>query len=376
MSLPNTHKALVLSSFSDPLDLKLRDVPTPSPSPGSAIVKVLFAHVVSYGKDVFSGKMPYPMKLPITPGSGAVCRVVAVGPDAATLQPGQLVLVDINIRARDDPSLNILQGLFAMGPAEKLMADEWRHGSYAEYLKTPLENVFPVNEDLLINKMGYQIHDLSFITTLMVPTGGLVDLDIKPGQSVVVAPATGSFGGAAVTMALAMGARVIAAGRNQDQLKSMEGTLGSLYGGRLTSVKLTGDAEADTVALVKASPGGKGLDAYIDFSPPAAAKSTHIKACLRALKTYGKASFMGGIQDDVSIPYALLMIKSLQISGRFMYERNAIAQLIAMVEAGIVKLGKQAGVELVGAYKLEEVDAALDAAANNSGFGKEVVLAP
>jgi D-arabinose 1-dehydrogenase-like Zn-dependent alcohol dehydrogenase len=376
MSLPTTHKALVLSSFSTPLDLKVHEVPTPKISPGSAIVRVLSTHVFSYGKGVYSGAIPYPMKLPLTPGAGAICRIDTVGSDATTLHPGQLVLVDINVRARDDNSLNILQGLFARGPAEKLMDEEWRHGSYAEYLKAPLENIFPLDEDLLIKQKGYTIHDLCYITTLMVPTGGLSDLDIKPGQRIVIAPATGSFGGAAVTMALAMGARVIAAGRNEAQLKAMETILGAVYGGRLTSVKLTGNVEADAQALQEASPGGKGLDAYIDFSPAAAAKSTRIKSCLIALKTHGKASFMGGIQEDVSIPYSLLMIKSLQIRGRFMYERQAIVRLIQMVEAGIVKLGKAAGVEIVGAYKLEDIEAALDDAAKNSGFGKEVLLDP
>jgi D-arabinose 1-dehydrogenase-like Zn-dependent alcohol dehydrogenase len=299
-----------------------------------------------------------------------------LGSDATILRLGQLVLVDINVRARDDNSLNILQGLFATGPAGKLMDEEWRHGSYAEYLKAPLENIFPLDEDILIKQMGYTIHDLCYITTLMVPMGGLVDLGIKPGQSVVVAPATGAFGGAAVTVALAMGARVVAAGRNEAQLKAMESVLGTIYGGRLASVKLTGSVDADAQALQKASPGGKGLDAYIDFSPATAAKSTHIKSCIIALKTHGKASFMGGIQEDVNIPYNLLMLKSLQIKGRFMYERQAIVQLIGMVEAGIVKLGKAADVEIVGAYKLEDIEAALDAAAKNSGFGKEVVLAP
>lgn len=376
MSLPTTHKALVLSSFSTPLDLKVQELPTPESLPGSAIVKVLATHVFSYAKDVYSGAIPYPMKLPLTPGSGAVCRVAVVGSDATTLKSGQLVLVEVNVRARDDGSLNILQGLFATGPAEKLMDGEWRHGSFAEYLKAPLENIFPLDEDILIKQMGYTIHDLCYITTLMVPMGGLSDLDIKPGQSIVVAPATGTFGGAAVTMALAMGARVVAAGRNEAQLKTMERVLGVTYGGRLTSVKLTGSVEADAQALQQASPGGKGFDAYIDFSPATAAKSTHIKSCIIALKTHGQASFMGGIQGDVSIPYNLLMFKSLQIKGRFMYERQAIVQLTGMVEAGIVKLGKAAGVEIVGAYKLEDIDAALDAAAENSGFGKEVLLAP
>lgn len=32
--------------------------------------------------------------------------------------------------------------------------------------------------------------------------------------------------------------------------------------------------------------------------------------------------------------------------------------------------------EIVGAYKLEDIEAALEAAAKNSGFGKNVVLIP
>lgn len=60
-----------------------------------------------------------------------------------------------------------------MGPAEKLMAEEWRHGSYAEYVKAPLENVYPLNEELLTKNLGHSIHDLGYITSLLVPNGGL-----------------------------------------------------------------------------------------------------------------------------------------------------------------------------------------------------------
>jgi hypothetical protein len=59
-----------------------------------------------------------------------------------------------------------------------------------------------------------------------------------------------------------------------------------------------------------------------------------------------------------------------------MYERQAVVRLIQMVEGGIVKLGKAAGVEIVGTYKLEDIEAALDDVAKNSGFGKEVLLDP
>ncbi|PVG03608.1 isopropanol dehydrogenase [Serendipita vermifera] len=377
MSLPSTHKALVLSSFKDPLDISVTAVETPSLSAGSAIVRVLSTGIASYLKEVYSGRLPYPMKLPLTPGGGAICRIAAVGSDAVSLQVGQLVVVHIHVRARDDPSASILQGLFGGGPGERLMNEEWRHGSYAEYLKAPLENIFPLDEEVLTKRLGYTISDLTYIPTLMVPFGGLTEeIDLKPGESIVVAPATGSFGGAAVTMALAMGALVIAAGRNEAQLKAMESVLGPSYGGRLRYVKLVGDVEKDAEALQRASPGGKGLDAYIDFSPPQAAKSTHIKSCLMALKTYGRAAFMGGIREDVSIPYALLMLKSLQIRGKFMYQRSSVIRLIGMIECGLVKLGEASGVKVVGTYSLDQYDAALDAAADSTGFGKSVVFTP
>jgi NADPH:quinone reductase-like Zn-dependent oxidoreductase len=54
-----------------------------------------------------------------------------------------------------------------------------------------------------------------------VPYGGLRDIDLKPGETIIIAPAAGSFGGAAVKLALAMGALVIAVGRNPEALKKL-----------------------------------------------------------------------------------------------------------------------------------------------------------
>lgn len=377
MSLPTTHKAVIVPSLRDPLDIKIQELPTPSPTPGSAVLKVLSVYVSSGGEAMFSGKAAIPLQLPFFPGYSAVCRVAAVGPDAVLLRPGQLVFSEINIRARDQPSVNILQGgFFAVTPAQKHLAKEWNKGSYAEYVSSPLENIFPLDEDLLINKMGYSFDDLSYLPLLTVPMGGLVDLNVKPGQSVIVAPATGAFGGATVVAALASGARVVAAGRNEDTLKAMVQVLGPQYGDRLTYVKLTGTVEVDTEALNKASPGGNGFDAYIDFSPPQAAMTTHITSCLGAMKTFGKVCLMGYIHGNIQIPYAIVVLKSLEIRGRYMYDRKAIVQLLDMVEAGVLKLGKAGGIEVVGAYKLDEIEAALRTSTANPGFGKLVVVSP
>jgi threonine dehydrogenase-like Zn-dependent dehydrogenase len=191
---------------------------------------------------------------------------------------------------------------------------------------------------------------------------------------------TGQFGGAAITLALALGARVIAAGRNEYQLKKMVEVLGPSSGGRLSYVKMQGDIEADAEAIRKASPNEKGVDVYIDFSPAVVAAETsnipHMKSALIALKTFGRVSFMGGIQKDVNIPYSLLMFKSLRLSGRFMYDRKVIPRLVSMLEGGLVKVGPAAGQTVIGPYGLEKMEEAIDVAERNAGWGSLVCLAP
>ena len=51
-------------------------------------------------KSVFDGTLPYVLTFPLTPSSGCIARVHAVGPDATTLKPGQLVLCDIGAPIR------------------------------------------------------------------------------------------------------------------------------------------------------------------------------------------------------------------------------------------------------------------------------------
>jgi hypothetical protein len=110
-TLPETHKALVLSTIQADIDLKVQDVPTPQATPGSVVVKVLFCMVVPYATQVYNGTRPYPMPLPLVIGSGGIARVVDVGPDATKLRPGHLVLVDSFIRGRDDADVSFLGGL-------------------------------------------------------------------------------------------------------------------------------------------------------------------------------------------------------------------------------------------------------------------------
>lgn len=79
---------------------------------------------------------------------------------------------------------------------------------------------------------------------------------------------------------------------------------------------------------------------------------------------------------NVEIPYGLTMFKNLTIKGKFMYEREQTKRLIKMVEFGNLKLGKESGVQVLGPYGLDDIEKALDVAAEHAGWGEDVVLAP
>lgn len=175
-----------------------------------------------------------------------------------------------------------------------------------------------------------------------MPYSGLRDINLCASEIVIVAPATGAFGGAAVNVALAMGAKVIAMGRNKEALTRIAAT-----SERVRTVQITGGQGAETAELLKHSP----IDAFFDVSPPEAEKSTHIKAAILALRPGERISLIGGIRGDVAIPHGIVMHRNLLIKKTWMYPREAVPELIKMVEVGVLKLGQG---RKCGRFGLEE----------------------
>ncbi|KAL8712970.1 MAG: hypothetical protein Q9220_002830 [cf. Caloplaca sp. 1 TL-2023] len=368
-----THRALVHSSFSSPATVQR--IPKPKSTPGSALVKVLLANVLPYARIVYNGTRGAPMPLPLVIGLSAIGRIESVGPDATKLAPGQLVWVDCFIHARDDPSTNILFG-YREGHTEgsrKLMREAWRDATFAEFAKVPLENCYRINEGRLLGApadggFGYRLEDLAYLTVHAVPYAGLRDMNVQAGDTVLIAPATGTFSGAAVQVAVAMGAKVIAAGRNLKVLKELAERSSRI---EIAHLKCD-DMEADLRTLKTFGQ----IDAYLDLSPPTAAKSTHIESCLMAVKPYGKVSIMGGIREHVKLPYFPIMLRSIRIYGRFMCERDHLEGLIKLYEGGILQLGTAGGYKETTKFALEDWTEACVRAEETAGWNSQVLLDP
>ncbi|GIJ85020.1 hypothetical protein Asppvi_003875 [Aspergillus pseudoviridinutans] len=371
-SLPATHRALILNAIGEPLKVETR--PTPEATPGSAVVKILTAMILSYSGDIYSGKRPYPLPTPLVPGNGAIGRVAAVGSDATSLSVGDLVLVEIYLRGRDDPTQASLSGVHE-GHAERssrLMRGEWRDSTYAEYAKMPLENCHRLDEGRLLGNiteggLGYTVEDLLSIGVQIVPFGGLRSIALEPGEKVIVSPATGAFGSAAVQVALAMGASVIAMGRDLGKLRKLQEVCGR---DRVQVVQITNDHKQEMDALAQCGP----ADAFFDVSPPMAAGSSHIRSGMLSLKHSGRIVLMGPGVGEVTVPVAVLMAKNLTIKGKWMFEREDVQRMIQMVEAGILPLGSQAGWVTAGKYKLEQWAEAFASAAQHAGPGERVLF--
>lgn len=94
--LPHTHKAPIIASHAEPP--RIQTLPTLQPEPGSAVVRIQAANVISYMRDIYDGKRQYPYPMPLIAGTSAVGRFAAAGPDATLWKAGDLVHVDYTIR--------------------------------------------------------------------------------------------------------------------------------------------------------------------------------------------------------------------------------------------------------------------------------------
>lgn len=358
-------KAAVLESFGNPLSIQ--DVPPPILGTGEVIVDVVAAPVLSYASEVFSGARRYLLPPPVIPGCGAIGRVRETGPDAAWLKPGDWVFCDPTVRSRDNaqsPEI-VLQGWSARGEGGQKIQQYHLNGSFAEQIRVPTENAVPMGDIDPAEAAAW-----CAITTLLVAYGGLLAMDLKAGESLLVSGATGNFGSSAVLAAIAMGARkVIAPGRNQQVLQD----LSKRFGSRIETVTLSGMADRDISAMKSAA--GGSVDAVLDLLPPSAQTSVARNAIL-SVRPYGRAVLMGGVGmlggDDLALPYPWIMRNLITIKGQWMYEPEAVDTLVGLIRSGLLDLSHYAVTE----FPLSEINHAITHAAENSGPFKLTVVRP
>lgn len=358
-------KAAMLNTFGSPLALE--NVPDPVLGTGEVIVDVVAAPVLPYANEVFSGARQYLLDLPVIPGTGAIGRVRAFGPDATHLAVGDWVICDPTVRSRDDVLLPdiTLQGLSARGAGGLRLQQHFRHGSFAEQIRVPTENAIRIGSIDQADAPRWLA-----LNTLLVPYGGFLAANLEAGETVLVSGATGHFGSSAVAVALAMGAGcVIAPGRNEKVLEDLK----RRFGDRLRTVKLVGDEEEDREQMRRVAQGS--IDCVLDLLPPSAS-TTPVRAAVMAVRPYGRVVLMGGVGmlvgDGLELPYPWIMRNNITIRGQWMYPPEAIVRMVSLIRSGLLRLEEFD----VTTFGLDDVNKAVAHAAAHGGSFQLTVIRP
>jgi alcohol dehydrogenase len=253
-----------------------------------------------------------------------VFTIHAVGRDVWHLAAGQRVILSSHLVAHEnvpDPG-QILLGLTALG--NKTLQRDFADGVLADYALVPKELVTPIDDVADLSAA-----QLAVATRFVIPYGGWLRGRLAPGETAIVTGATGSFGGAAVLLALALGAaRVVAAGRDPD-------ALAAIAHDRVIPVRLTGDRTADTAALRAAAHGGAHI--ALDFVGRATDPSATLSA-LHALRRNGRLVLMGSANVPIPIDYMSMLINNWELIGQFMYPMDGYRRLFDLVRAGLLDL--------------------------------------
>ncbi|GBG40827.1 NADPH:quinone oxidoreductase family protein [Mycobacterium montefiorense] len=318
-------RAVVCHSYGPPESLVLDDVPEPVPAPGQMLVRV-HAAAVNFPDVLFiAGKYQIKIPPPFIPGNEIAGEVISVGVDAA-FRPGQRVAGTTFGAFAEQALLDTTQA--------SLIPDDADFASAAAFGVT------------------YRTAYHALRSTAAV----------TEGDWVVVLGAAGGVGLAAVDLAVAMGARVLAAASSPDKLElcRQRGAEAVVDYDRedlkLRIRELTGDA-----ARVVLDPVGGS------YSEPA----------LRGLARGGTFVTLGYAAGTIpAIPLNLVMLKDICVRGMeirtFMsdYPDEAvrdIEELTQMFAAGTVR-------PYVGArFPLSEAPAALRYVADRKVLGKVVI---
>lgn len=352
-------KAIELEKAGTPL--KVVDRPIPAPRPDGVVIRMKSAPVLSYMHGVITGKLPYMLpEKAFIPGSDAIGIVEKAGAEVFDLPPGTLVHAGPRVASRgyyQQPD-QILIGLTGMSPESARVQDIWTDGAYAQYVHYPAEAVTPL---IGLSHIGFE--RLGALMFLAVPYGGLLAMNLKPAETVIIGGATGNFGAHGVMVALAMGAgRVVPTGRNTDVLEKIK----AISPERVFPATLSGNLEQDTNAIITAAEAP--ADCFLDIVGGGGTGS--VLSAIRSLRNGGRVTLMGALEEAIQIPYVEMMVRELTIRGNFMYPPTAISDIAKMMAFKLINLD----LIDVQSYPMVEVADAIENASKKGGLSFNALL--
>lgn len=285
-------------------------------SPDEAIVRLKAAALNRI--DIWNrlGATGIAIPMPHILGADGAGEVAEVGAEVRSVRPGDQVCLypptncrecEFCLTGRDFMCLHIR----ALG--ERL------EGTYAEFVKLPAENCFPIPAGMSFAEAA--AFPLVFITVwrMLVTNAGL-----KPGESILIIGIGGGVASAALQMAKKIGARVIVTSSSDDKLEQARG-LGADHGINYT--------REDFVEIVGQLTANRGVDVVLDcVAGETWQKSLAALARGGRLATCG-ATAGGSPQTDLTP----IVAKHLKIFGSTLGSREEFRRLLSFMNASQIR---------------------------------------
>lgn len=365
MSLPTTMRAVVLTGHGGLDKLEYReDWPVPKPAAGKVLIKVgacglnntdINTRTAWYSKAVSDGITPSSgstgfadaeagagswgsaaMQFPRIQGADVAGRIVAVGEGVHTGRIGERVIVDPWLLSPGD-WLDSKNAAYFGSECD---------GGFADYTTVRTDNAIRIDTPLSDAELA------TFPCAYTTAENLIARTCLKPGETVLIAGASGGVGSAAIQLCRLRGARVLAIASHSKAVLLKE----------LGAETVIDRATPDMAEAIRAAAGG-GVDVALDVV--GGALFGHL---VEALRHGGRYSTSGAIAGPiVDFDLRQLIYKDLQLTGATIVPPGTAPRLARLIEQGLLRP------LLAAQYPLHELAAAQEAFMEKRHVGNIVV---
>lgn len=340
-------RAVAIDGYGDVDVAAVRDLPDPAPGAGDVLVRVRAAALNHLDLWTTSGSLGFDIAFPFVLGADGAGEIAAVGSGVTDVQVGQRVLVNPALSCRACERCRVGQQSECV---QFKMLGEHVDGTFAELVKVPAFNVFPLPDHLSFAE-GAAL-GVTFMTAYrMLFTQG----EMRPGEWVLI---TGIGGGLALSLlqlARPVAGRIFVTSSSDEKLARAE---------ELGADVAINYRQEDVGKAVRAASFKRGVDLVVD-----SAGGPTLDASLRALVQGGRVVIAGATAGGKSeIDVRRLFWKQLRIIGSTMASDADVAGMLRMVlGAGIRPI-------IDRTFPIDQVVEALRYLGKQEQFGKVVLV--
>lgn len=307
----------MLDTPGTPPQLSVVDLPTPTPKPGEALVRVAACGFCHHDRLVMAGVLRRGVTPGVVLGHEIAGIVEEVGDGVTRVQPGdRVVSLLTSACGQCDRCLEGREHRCRNGEG----IGHGRHGGFAGYVAISQHSLVGLPSEL----------DLAAASLLACPAGvalqALQAVQVSEGDSVVIVGAGGGLGVHAVQLAAALGARPIA-------VTSSSGKASVLYHNGADDVIEAAGPESglEFWEVVMALTADEGADVVVDT-----VGTPTIRSSVRSLAQYGRLALLGEVGGEGGLRGIIpeIVFRDARLTGVSGVSRETLERTVALAAGG------------------------------------------